>query len=72
MRAFTDPKVSRITMAAGSQIGKFELQLNIIGYIMDQAPGSILYIQPNLEAARKFSRQRVAPMVRDSMHRITL
>lgn len=66
MGSFTDPKVSRITMAAGSQIGKSELQLNIIGYIMDQAPGSILYIQPNLEAARKFSRQRVAPMVRDS------
>ncbi len=66
MRAFCDPKVNRITMAAGSQVGKSEMQLNIIGYIIDQVPGSILYIQPNLEAARKFSRQRVAPMVRDS------
>lgn len=66
MRAFNDPKVHTITMVAGSQIGKSELQLNIIGYIIDQDPGSIMYIQPNLEAARKFSRQRVAPMVRDS------
>lgn len=66
MRAFNDPKVNRITMVAGSQIGKSELELNIIGYIIDQAPGSILYIQPNLEAARKFSRQRIAPMFRDS------
>ena len=66
MRAFNDPKVNTITMVAGSQIGKSELQLNIIGYIIDQDPGSIMYIQPNLEAARKFSRQRVAPMVRDS------
>ena len=66
MRAFTDSKVHTITMVAGSQIGKSEMQLNMIGYIIDQAPGSIMYIQPNLEAARKFSRQRVAPMVRDS------
>lgn len=66
MRAFTDPKIQNITMVAGSQVGKSELQLNVIGYIMDQAPGSILYIQPNLEAARKFSKQRVAPMIRDS------
>lgn len=65
MRAFNDPKVQDITLVAGSQIGKSELQLNVIGYIIDQAPGSILYIQPNLEAARKFSRQRVAPMIRD-------
>lgn len=66
MRAFNDPNVQDITMAAGSQVGKSELQLNIIGYIIDQMPGSILYIQPNLGAARKFSKQRVAPMIRDS------
>lgn len=66
MKAFNDPKVQDITMVAGSQVGKSEMQLNIIGYIIDQAPGSILYIQPNLDAARKFSKQRVAPMIRDS------
>lgn len=66
MRAFTDPKVHKIVMVAASQVGKSELELNIIGYIIDQDPGSILYVHPTIDDARKFSRQRVAPMIRDS------
>jgi len=65
MDAFTDPRVQRVVMVASSQVGKSELELNIIGYIIDQDPGSILYIQPSLDDARKFSRLRIAPMVRD-------
>lgn len=42
-----------------------ECILNIIGYIIDQDPGSILFIQPTLDDAKKFSRLRVAPMIRD-------
>ena len=38
MRAFTDPKVHKIVMVAASQVGKSELELNIIGYIIDQDP----------------------------------
>ena len=64
MRAFTDPKVQRIVMVASSQVGKSEFELNCIGYIMMQDPGSILYIQPSEEDGRKFSRQRIAPMIR--------
>ena len=66
MRAFTDPKVKNIVMVASSQVGKSELELNAIGYIIDQAPSSVMYVQPNLEAARRFSRQRISTMVRDS------
>lgn len=66
MDSFTDSKVDHITLVASSQVGKSELELNIIGYIVDQDPGSVLYIQPNLDDARKFSRLRIAPMIRDS------
>ena len=66
MRAFTDPKIHKIVMVAASQVGKSELELNIIGYIIDQDPGSILYVHPTIDDARKFSRLRVAPMIRDS------
>lgn len=65
MDAFTDPKVRKIVMVAASQVGKSELELNIIGYIIDQDPGSILYVHPTLDDARKFSRLRIAPMLRD-------
>lgn len=66
MEAFTDPKIRKIVMVAASQVGKSELELNVIGYIIDQDPGSILFVQPTLDDARKFSRLRVAPMIRDS------
>ena len=66
MRAFTDPKVKNIVMVASSQVGKSEFELNAIGYIIDQAPSSVMYVQPNLDAARKFSRQRISTMIRDS------
>lgn len=65
MEAFTDPKVHKIVMVAASQVGKSEFELNAIGYIIDQDPGTILYIHPSLDEARKFSRQRLTPMIRD-------
>lgn len=66
MDAFTDPKINHLTLVAASQVGKSEIELNIIGYIIDQDPGSIIYIQPTIEDAKKFSRLRIAPMIRDS------
>lgn len=66
MEAFNDPKVTNIVMVAASQVGKSEFILNCIGYVIDQDPASTMYIQPTLDDARKFSRQRIAPMIRDS------
>lgn len=66
MDAFTDPKVRRIVIWAASQVGKTEVELNAIGYIIDEDPGSILYIHPTTIDAKDISRLRVAPMVRDS------
>lgn len=66
MDAFNDPRVREIAIVAPSQVGKSELELNMIGYIIDQDPGSALYIQPNLDDAKKFSRLRISPMLRDS------
>lgn len=65
MDAFTDPSVRRIVMVAGSQIGKTEAELNCLAYLMDQDPGTVLFVHPTLEDAKKFSRLRVEPMIRD-------
>ncbi len=65
MDAFDDPKVKEIAVVAMSQTGKSELELNIIGKVIHQDPASILYVQPSLDDARKFSRLRIAPMIRD-------
>lgn len=66
MDAVTDPKVRRIIMAAASQVGKSELLNNVIGYIIDEDPGSILFIQPTTIDSKEYSKLRIAPMIRDS------
>ncbi len=65
MDAFTDPKVRRIVMVAASQVGKSELENNIIGYIIDEDPGSILFVHPTTIDAKEYSKLRIAPMIRD-------
>lgn len=65
MAAFTDPKVRRIVIVASSQVGKTECELNCLAYLMDQDPGTVIFVHPTIEDARKFSRLRIAPMIRD-------
>lgn len=65
MRAFTDPRVRIITVVAPSQVGKSEVQLNCLGYIIDNAPGSTMYVHPDLGVARSFSKLRIDPMLHD-------
>ena len=52
-------------MVAASQVGKSELELNIIGYIIDEDPGSILFVHPTTIDAKEFSKLRIAPEIRD-------
>ena len=50
-----------------SQAGKTEILLNFIGYIIDQDPGPTMVIQPNEKPmAEAFSKDRIAPMLRDT------
>lgn len=65
MDAFNDPKVRRIVFVSSSQIGKSECMNNIIGYIIDEDPGSILFIHPTTVDAKEYSKLRIAPMIRD-------
>lgn len=66
MDAFTDPKVRRLIFVSSSQVGKSELENNIIGYIIDQDPSSILFIHPTTIDAKEYSKLRIAPMLRDT------
>ena len=66
MDAFTDPKVRRLILVSSSQVGKSELENNIIGYIIDQDPSSILFIHPTTIDAKEYSKLRIAPMLRDT------
>ena len=66
MDSFTDPKVCHIIFVSASQVGKSEVENNIIGYIIDQDPSSILYVHPTTIDGREYSKLRIAPMFRDT------
>lgn len=51
---------------AGTQVGKTEVLLNALGYIIHQAPGPAMVVQPTTDVAKKFSRQRVASMIEET------
>jgi len=66
MDCFTDPKIRRIVFVSSSQIGKSEMENNILGYIIDEDPGSVLFIHPTNGDAREYSKLRISTMIRDS------
>jgi phage terminase large subunit GpA-like protein len=50
-----------IVIEGGSQVGKTEVAINVICYVVDCTPGGILYVQKTLETAQRFSKQRLEP-----------
>lgn len=66
MDAVNDPAVETVVVMTSSQVGKTEILLNIIGYHIDYDPAPIMVIQPTLEMAQAFSKDRLAPMIRDT------
>lgn len=66
MDAVTDPGVHTVVAMLASQVGKTELLLNVLGYHMHHDPAPMLLLQPTLEIAEAFSKDRLAPMVRDT------
>lgn len=66
MNAVNDPEVDTVIVMSSAQVGKTELILNTIGYYVDYDPSPILLLQPTLEMAEAFSKDRLAPMFRDT------
>lgn len=66
MDALADPKVHTVVVMSSSQVGKTEMLLNIIAFFICQDPSPILLVQPTLELAEAFSKDRLAPMIRDT------
>ncbi len=66
MNAFSDPNIHTVVWMSSAQVGKTEALLNIIGYFVDQDPSPMLLLQPTLDMAQAFSKDRLAPMTRDT------
>jgi len=66
MDAVNDPMVETVVMMSSAQIGKTEMVNNIAGYMVDHDPAPMLLIQPTLDMAQTWSKDRLAPMCRDT------
>ena len=66
MDAISDPDVETVVMMSSTQVGKTEIINNTVGFHIDQDPAPILVLQPTLELAHAWSKDRLAPMIRDT------
>ncbi len=66
MDAITDPTVTRVVVAKASQVGYTEALNNVVGFYIDQDPSPILIVQPTVEMGEAWSKDRLAPMLRDT------
>lgn len=58
--------VRRITCMFSAQVAKSTFVENVIGYFMQYDPCPILHVSPTLSSMKMFSKERLAPMIRDS------
>ncbi|MGD9509702.1 MAG: phage terminase large subunit family protein [Geminicoccaceae bacterium] len=56
----------RVVVMKGAQVGFTECGNNWLGFIVHHAPGPALAVQPTVELAKRFSQQRVDPLIEDS------
>lgn len=66
MDAVNDPETEKIAVMSSSQVGKSEIVNNIIAHFIDCDPGPMLLIQPTIDLAESYSKERIAPMIRDT------
>lgn len=66
MDAISDATVHTVVVMSSAQVGKSEIVLNGLGYFIDQDPAPILLLQPTVEMGEAFSKDRLAPMLRDT------
>ena len=59
-------RAESVVLMCAAQMGKTSMLSNFIGYIVDLDPGPILLVQPREVDAEAFSKDRLAPMLRDT------
>jgi phage terminase large subunit GpA-like protein len=60
-----DP-TQRVVFMKAAQVGATEAGNNWIGFVVHQAPGPMLAVQPTVELAKRNSRQRIDPLIDES------
>lgn len=65
MDSITDPRVTHVTVMKSARVGYTKVMNAAIGYFIDQAPCPMLVVEPTVEDAKGYSKEEIAPMLRD-------
>ncbi|MBA2706661.1 MAG: phage terminase large subunit family protein [Gemmatimonadaceae bacterium] len=65
LEAISDPAVSQVTLMKSARVGYTLCMSAAIGYFIEHEPTSIMVVQPTVEDAKSFSKETIAPMLRD-------
>lgn len=66
MDAVSDHDIDTVVVMSSAQVGKTEIVNNLVGFHIHQDPAPMLVLQPTLEMAQTWSKDRLAPMLRDT------
>lgn len=66
MDTVNDPAIFETWVQKSAQVGWTETLNNIVGYFIDQDPSPILLVQPTVDLGKAWSKERLAPMIRDT------
>ena len=66
MDAIGNPHIRKVVIMSAAQIGKTAMLMNMLGFYMHHFPAPVLVIQPTLDMAQTFSKDMLAPMLRDT------
>ena len=58
--------VEQVVLMFGAQVGKSESGNNWLAYIIDVCPGPVMAVQPTTDTAKRYSRQRITPMIEET------
>lgn len=61
-----NPDVETVVLMTSAQVGKTELLNNVVGFYVSHEPCPILVLQPTLDMGQTWSKDRLAPMLRDT------
>lgn len=66
MDAISDPHIREVVIMTAAQIGKTAMLLNLLGMVMHHDPAPMLVLDPTVEVGQSFSKEFLAPMIRDT------
>jgi phage terminase large subunit GpA-like protein len=66
MDSVNDPNATGTVLMWASQTSKTETVNNVVGYFIDIEPAPMLMVQPTIDLAEAWSKERLAPMLRDT------